>query len=320
TDTSEGTGYWIAFAVGATGAAVAVYAIGRAIIPTVLFEGPAVLRKPNGALDAWRGVGRVLVILFLGGVPPLAAIPPLPHWLRIALGSIGGVGVLVFLLASYKSMLVHSPPGVTLVPSGLILIALGVFYLAIALGICSDSRFIALTRRELSSYFLSPIGYLVLGGLVLIQWLDYLIFINRITQLGEQQRPIQEPIVRFYFFALFPVVALLLQVPALTMRLLSEEKRSGSLEVLLTAPVNEGSAVVSKFLATWLFFMLSWFPSGLFLIALRYEVDQPFDYRPLLSFYVALGAQGLAFVGMGLFFSSMTRNQIVAAVLSFVGM
>ena len=46
----------------------------------------------------------------------------------------------------------------------------------------------------------------------------------------------------------------------------------------------------------------------------------PFDYRPLLSFYVCLMAQGLAFVGMGLFFSTLTRNQIIAAVLTFVGM
>ena len=109
-------------------------------------------------------------------------------------------------------------------------------------------------------------------------------------------------------------------VPALTMRLVAEENRTGSMEVLLTAPVNEGPVVVSKFLATWLFFLLTWLPSGLFLIALRIEVRQAFDYLPLLSYYVCLAAQGLAFVGMGLFFSTLTRNQVVAAVLTFVGM
>jgi hypothetical protein len=90
--------------------------------------------------------------------------------------------------------------------------------------------------------------------------------------------------------------------------------------VLLTAPVNEWPVILSKFLATWLFFLLTWIPAGLFLIALRLEVNQTFDYRPLLSFYVCLAAQGLAFVGMGVFFSTITRNQIVAAVLTFVGM
>jgi ABC-type transport system involved in multi-copper enzyme maturation permease subunit len=320
TDTSEGIGYWLAFTVGAVGAGVAIYALGRAIVPTVLFEGPAVLRKPNGTLDWWKVAGRATVILFFGAIAALAAIRRFPNWLRIALVSVGGLGALVFLLGSYSSMLVHNPPTPSLVPGGLILIGLGGIYLAVALGICSDNQFVALTRRELSSYFLSPIGYLVLGGLVLIQWLGYRIFIYQLSRYGQQSQPAQEPIVSEYFFALFPVVALLLQVPALTMRLLSEEKRTGSLEVLLTAPVNEGPIVLSKFLATWLFFILTWLPSGLFLIALRYEVNQPFDYRPLLSFYVALATQGLAFVGMGLFFSSMTRNQIVAAVLTFVGM
>ena len=115
------------------------------------------------------------------------------------------------------------------------------------------------------------------------------------------------------------VIGLMLQIPVLTMRLVSEEKRTGSLRFMLTAPVNEWPIILSKFLATWLFFLISWLPATLFLIALRVEVGQPFDYRPLLSFYVSLAAQGLAFVGMGLF-STLTKNQIVAAVLTFAGM
>jgi ABC-type transport system involved in multi-copper enzyme maturation permease subunit len=128
-----------------------------------------------------------------------------------------------------------------------------------------------------------------------------------------------EPIVAHYYNLLM-VIGLMLQVPVLTMRLVAEEKRTGSLEVLFTAPVNEWPVALSKFLATWIFFLVCWLASGLFLIALRMEVNEAFDYRPLLSFYVSLAAQGLAFVGMGLFFSSLTRNQIIAAVLTFAGM
>src|SRR5262249_28116612 len=118
----------------------------------------------------------------------------------------------------------------------------------------------------------------------------------------------------------FPLFALTLMVPALTMRLVSEEKRSGTLEVMLTAPVSEWLVIVSKFFATWLFFMVCWLPSGLFLIALRLEGGAPFDSRPLPGFYLALAASGAAFVAMGLFFSVLTKNQIVAAVFTFVGM
>src|SRR5262249_53320611 len=139
-------------------------------------------------------------------------------------------------------------------------------------------------------------------------------------RLTRRDGSVEEPIVQYYFFALIPVLAVILQVPAITMRLLSEERRTGALEVLLTAPVSEAPVVVGKFLATWIFFMVCWVPAGLFLIALRIETGQEFDYRPLLSFYAALAACGAAFVAIGLFFSALSSNQIVAAVLTFAVM
>src|SRR5207302_1511061 len=148
--------------------------------------------------------------------------------------------------------------------------------------------FVTLTRRELSSYFMSPIGYLVLGGMAVAQWIGYWEFVARLEAASRRGGGLPEPIVQFYIVALFPVIALTLQVPALTMRLLAEEKRTGSLEVLLTAPVTERAVVLSKFLATWVFFLLTWVPAALFLVALRVEGGQAFDYKPLLSFYIAL--------------------------------
>src|SRR5262249_46271264 len=78
--------------------------------------------------------------------------------------------------------------------------------------------------------------------------------------------------------------------------------------------------VVSKFLATFIFFMLALLPWGLYLVALWVEGGTPFEYRPLLSFFVALGCSGAGFIAMGLFFSSLTRNQIASALLTAVGM
>jgi ABC-type transport system involved in multi-copper enzyme maturation permease subunit len=117
-----------------------------------------------------------------------------------------------------------------------------------------------------------------------------------------------------------PVVSVIIVVPVLTMRLLSEERRTGTLEVLLTAPVDEPAVVLSKFIAAWVFFMALWVPWGLFLVALRWEGGQPFDWRPLLSFFIGLACSGASFLSMGLFFSSLTRNQIASAVLTFMGM
>jgi ABC-2 type transport system permease protein len=319
-DTSDGPGYSVAFALGVVGAAVAVYAIARSAVPTMLYEGPTALRRADNSLDAWRVTARVLVGLAFAALAGYGAVGRnLPLWLRstfVALG-VAGVGVLIYSSTTKAPM--ASVPGPYLVPGGVLLAGVGLVYLAVALGVCSDNPFITLTRRELSSYFMSPIGYLVLGGMAACQWIGYWEFVGQLDRAARGSS-VPEPIVRYYMFSLFPVLALTLEIPALTMRLLAEERRTGSLEVLLTAPVSEWSVVLSKFLATLVFFVISWVPAALYLVALRVEGAQPFDYRPLLSFYVALVATGAGFVGMGMFFSALTRNQIVAAVLTFVGM
>src|SRR5262249_53256462 len=115
-------------------------------------------------------------------------------------------------------------------------------------------------------------------------------------------------------------IAVIFIVPVLTMRLLSEEKRSGTLEVLLTAPVDEFAVVMSKFFAALITFVVLCLPWGVFLIGLRVVGGKPFDYQAMLSFFIALVVSGSGFIAMGLFFSSLTRNQIASAVLTFAGM
>jgi len=230
--------------------------------------------------------------------------------------AIGVLGVVVFLTAFIRSFFAGY-----LVPTGFILMCLGLLYLASSVAICSDRSIFVLTRRELAAFFYSPIAYIVLIGLACVAWVAFIIFLGDLIQ-GAMGRgmPMVEPIVQRYIFGFIPVVLLIFIVPILTMRLLSEEKRSGTLEVLLTAPVNETTVVLSKFLAALIFLVLAWLPWGLFLVALRVEGGKPFDFRPLLSFLIAMTFMGSGFVGMGLFFSSLTRNQIASSVLSFVGM
>jgi ABC-type transport system involved in multi-copper enzyme maturation permease subunit len=315
-DTSDGVGFTVAFSLGAFGALVLFYAIGRAAFPTLLFEGPGTLRLPNGSLDKWKVAFRLAGGLAFVLPAILAFTNRSALWLKGVTGAIaliGGGVVLVSLFTNPKT----TPPEPFLVPTGLILGSIGLLYLVVSLGVCSDNQFVTLTRRELASYCFSPIGYLVFGGMALCQWFGYWQFYDQLASAGRDQIPIPEPVVRFYLFNLIPILCVILPIPALTMRLIAEEKRTGTLEVLLTSPVNEVPVVLSKFLATWAFFMFCWVPSGLFLIALRSEAGHEFDYRPLLSFYAALAACSAAFVSAGLFFSSITPNQIVAAVLSF---
>jgi hypothetical protein len=78
--------------------------------------------------------------------------------------------------------------------------------------------------------------------------------------------------------------------------------------------------VLSKFFGALRFFLLIWYPWGLYLVAARVEGGTPFDYRPLISFLIVFIVCGAHFIALGLFCSAVTRNQIIAAVLTLVGM
>jgi ABC-type transport system involved in multi-copper enzyme maturation permease subunit len=214
-----------------------------------------------------------------------------------------------------------------LMPSGLLLMGLGLLYGFSGLASISDTRLIVMTRRELATYFQTPVAYIVLFGFMCIACWVFSQFVKsalleRSPQLegGISTRPMPEPVVIYYFIGWFPMLCLLFVVPVLTMRLLSEERRTGTLEMVLSAPVDEIHVVLSKFLAGLAMFMLVWLPFWLYLLALRVEGGKPFDYRPFVGFLVAQLFSGAAFVSMGLFFSALTRSQITAAILTFAGM
>ena len=212
------------------------------------------------------------------------------------------------------------------VPSGLVLMYAGLEFLALGIGMTSDRPLAVLTRRELAAFFYSPIAYVIIVGMSIVGWFMYAQFVNNIFEASEEvgmggvSQILIEPIVVYYIIGIFPIFCVIFVVPILTMRLLSEERRSGTLEVLLTAPVKETPVVLSKFLAAFRMYLLAWLPWALFLVAFRVEGGKEFDYRPLLGFFIVLAASGAGFLAMGVFFSALTRNQIAAAILTFVGM
>jgi ABC-2 type transport system permease protein len=244
---------------------------------------------------------------------------------RAGLG-IGGAGILVFVVALLRSALpplfyrwhwTQTQPGGYFVPYGLLLMAMGVFYIAVSLLECSEWRWIVLTRRELGALFYSPVAYIILFVFVIAHWLAYFLVVLNLL-LAEASVP--EPIVSRFILQWSAVISTIFAIPVLTMRLLSEEKRSGTLEVLLTAPIDEMAVVISKFLAACIMYLVMWLPFGLFLIFLRLAGGSDFDYRPLFSFTVGLMVTTAAFISMGVFFSSVTRSQVASGVLTFAAM
>jgi ABC-2 type transport system permease protein len=227
------------------------------------------------------------------------------------------VGLIVFLIALARS--IYFGGYHYFVPTGLVLMALGLAYVITAVFLVSDATVVVLTRRELLAYFCSPVAYILLFLSALVAWANYNEFAEMLLGTrGEMFEPITLPF--FMHATILAPVMLLIQVPALTMRSFAEEKRSGTYEVLMCAPVSEAPVVVSKVLACLTIFMLIWGIWLVFLLDLRVQSGKEFDYRPLITFYLVLLINGAAFISMGVFFSSLTRNQIVAFALAFVGM
>jgi hypothetical protein len=265
---------------------------------------------PTGLLLALLGLVYLIAFVSTRGVSD-----DLGFWGALA---VGAAGLIVFLAALVRAFVAGK---LFFMPQGALLMAVGVFYVLASVGLWSDRPVVVLTRRELGAFFYSPMAYLVLFGFTGVAWLQYWLFVESLlpNPMGRRSAVI-EPIVRDYVGSWLPIFFNLLVVPILTMRLLSEERRSGTLEVLLTAPVNETQVVLSKFFAAVVMYVVTWLPFLLFLTAIPLGGGAPFDYRPLMSFFVGLVVTGAGFVGMGLFFSSLTSNQIAAVVLTFAGM
>ena len=164
---------------------------------------------------------------------------------------------------------------------------------------------ITLSRRELASYFLSPLAYVIMTAFLVFS--GYFFY----TTL----RYMADAMVIREILGLLGFTSLIIST-MITMRLLAEEKRSGTLETLMTAPVTETEVVVSKYISALLFFMALIAPTAAYVILL--DVWGNPDYGPIISGYVGLVCMTGVFLSIGLWVSSMTSNQIVAVILTFV--
>ena len=136
--------------------------------------------------------------------------------------------------------------------------------------------------------------------------------------LQDYSREAQEVCPAQVFFQVFwfPV---LFMVPLLTMKCLAEERRLGTIETLLTTPVTTAEVVLGKYFAAYLMYVVLWASTrGFFYILHRFAGDMRFlDPGPLIGGYLFVGVSGLLFIAIGVFASSLSRNQAVAGILGF---
>jgi ABC-2 type transport system permease protein len=180
-----------------------------------------------------------------------------------------------------------------------------------------NPRMAMLLDREVGAYMLSPIAYLVLIGLLVVTLINFWQLVTELHSVRTEVAGEASPVIAFIAYNLWFWLGMLFVIPVITMRLLAEEKRSGTIEVLMTAPVTEVQVVLAKFLAALLFYSLVLSPTMLFLLVLHDGGKFEFEMLPVAATYIGTFTVGAMFISVGVFFSSLTRNQIIAAILTF---
>jgi len=174
--------------------------------------------------------------------------------------------------------------------------------------------FMTLWRRELASYLLSPVGYLCMVFFLAFMGIGFVLLVMALSS-GLPALSIMRAV---YGDSLFTWVSMMILVPVITMRLVAEERRSGTLETLLTLPISETSLILSKYAGAVTFYMLLWLPTATYPVILaEFSQDTVLDIPVLLSSMLGLLLLGMFFISLGVLASVLTRNQIVAAIMSF---
>ena len=172
-------------------------------------------------------------------------------------------------------------------------------------------RVVPVFAREFAGYFTTPLGFIFIDVFLVVTGF---FFFNMFKFFENQQASLRN------LFMLLPWVYLFF-VPAISMRLIAEEK-VGTLEVLMTLPLRDWEVVLAKFLAAFIFLsaaLLLTFPLVI-VVARAAAPGISLDYGPIIGGYLAAILMGAAFLAVGIFFSSITDNQIVAFILSVVTM
>jgi ABC-2 type transport system permease protein len=185
----------------------------------------------------------------------------------------------------------------------------------------------AIYRKEMGHYFVSPVAYVVVGVFLALSAFFFNYFLSAVMQQALQMQ-MQEMEMGMHpnidvtmevmraFFGLLSTLVLFL-TPMLTMGVFAEERKRGTMELLMTSPVTEMQIVLGKYLASLTLFAIMLLPTAGYLI-FTYARSEPVPpWRMLIAGYVGIILLGGCLLALGSFISSLTENQLIAAVLTF---
>jgi ABC-2 type transport system permease protein len=187
---------------------------------------------------------------------------------------------------------------------------------------------LAIFRREMSSYFVSPIAYIVIGFFLLITgyfFSNILSFLMEQAMMAQmQQRQMGPPpeidvpsLVMRNFTGVVSTI-ILFMIPMLTMGVYAEERKRGTMEMLMTSPLTEFQIVVGKYLASLALYAIMLAPTLIYHLIMGRYSDPAMPWKVLGSGYLGLFLLGAVLLALGSFISALTESQIIAAVVTFV--
>lgn len=179
---------------------------------------------------------------------------------------------------------------------------------------------LTIAGKELRSYFTSPVGWVVMGffallfGYFFFAHLDFFVRRSMQSAMGGGPVNVNQDMIRGVFSN--ATIIILFLMPMITMRTYAEEKRSGTIELLLTSPVTDIEIVLGKFFGAVGFFV-ALLGVTMLDMSLVFIFGNP-EWKPVLTGYLGLLLMGGTFISLGLFVSSTTKNQVVAGAATFV--
>jgi ABC-2 type transport system permease protein len=166
------------------------------------------------------------------------------------------------------------------------------------------NNILTIYKKELKSYFYSPVAYIVIVVFLIITgwFFTSSLFVAGVISMRN-------------VFDIIPFIFLFF-IPAISMRTFSEEKKAGTIELLLTKPITDFDIVLGKFFSTLTLAALTMVPTLLYAISLKFL--GPIDIGSIISAYIGLLLMSGIYISIGLFSSSLTENQVVAFIISFL--
>jgi len=168
-------------------------------------------------------------------------------------------------------------------------------------------------KRELFAFFVTPLAWVLITVFLVVQGMHFFLLVDHFASQGQAVSD-QTPLQAFFGNTVLLYLVLFLLIPPMTMRLFAEERRSGTIESLMTAPVSAVGVVLAKYAAVLTTYIAMWAPTSLYLVILRQTGD--IDWHVAASAFLGVLLVGAGYMSLGMLMSAITKSQFLALVLS----